>query len=328
MQSWQGSTNFFEVEQWKAHVAQVSSALPALRIPREVGLLVGGWGFEREENLHAGASTSETLRRAGHNVVAIDLDSPESLRQLHEHPFRDCRFAFLCITEELPIQFILDAIGIRYTGSSGGIAAAYYDKWVAQQILRSHGVLVPHTHLVPTRSDTPPNGFEFPAIVKPRSAGASAGMHVVRGPAEWSVSVEAIRVLDRWALAQEFLIGEEFTTFFLDDEILGCIRVGSAQSVWSHGEKARNERRFEYCLERSILAIHAPIGSCAFLSGVRGLSRIDTRVVDGKAFVLDVNTSPYIGAGPGSSTATVCDLSGLTHYGLLQLMYRSAHSER
>ena len=86
-----------------------------------VAVLKGGRSLERQVSLKSGARVQDALDRLGHEVVSIDV-GPDLVQRLEqERP----ELAFVALHgrdgEDGTVQELLDAMGIRYTGS--GVSA-------------------------------------------------------------------------------------------------------------------------------------------------------------------------------------------------------------
>ncbi|WSQ12381.1 ATP-grasp domain-containing protein [Streptomyces sp. NBC_01231] len=293
-------------------------------IPTPIGLLSGGWGFERYENLAAACSIGQTLASYGHQLTTLDLTRPSDLSRLWQSPFLGVPFYFMAVTEELLVHPLLEAAKIGYSGSPAPATAIFYDKWTAGQILTSSGVAVPRTQLLRT-------GFvaqraltqDFPKIVKPRRGGASVGVSLIASGEQLAIALKGLAEIDDWALVQDVVAGIEYTSFFLNSHVLGCLEVGGVGEFWTHEQKRLNSRTFTPCRELSIIDEFERVGQVLSRYGVQSLSRVDAIASPKGLIVLDVNTQPYLGATPGGSVQALCDMTGLTHYELLQLIYKA-----
>lgn len=304
------------------------AAVPTAVIPETVGLLTGGWGFERDESLSAAKSVEETLTMRGHQVNVLDLTRPRDLPLVVQPPFCEVPFCFLTTTEELLVHPLLEAAGVRYGSSPAPVTAALYDKWIAQSVLASHGIGVPPTELVHTAGTvSQPSAAAYPLIVKPRRGGSSVGVSLVAKSDEYADGVAGVAEIDEWALVQAMVPGTEYTAFLLTSRVLGCLRVTGDGRPWLREEKQHNSRVFAQCQEPAVLDAFARVGEVLAMTGVRGLSRVDAIMsADAGLVVLDVNTQPYLGAGRGSSVWALCGSIGLTHYEFLQQIYLVDHT--
>lgn len=112
------------------------------------------------------------------------------------------------------IAWALEAMGYRFTGSSGNALALTTHKALTKQKLVEAGLATPRWWVMRDPEDVDGQGFSFPLIVKPVAEDASLGI----GPEAIVHDVDALRrrvafVVDCYrqaALVEEFIPGREF----------------------------------------------------------------------------------------------------------------------
>jgi len=203
---------------------------------RRVGVLMGGWGAEREVSLQTGAGVAAALEHRGHDVVRIVWEKGGSgLDELLRTARVDV--AFLALHgrggEDGCVQGLLELMGIPYTGSGVLASALAMDKLKAKEMFRLHNVPTP-PYYVATRADVPlleemHGSFGFPAIVKPRREGSSIGLAKVASLAELSDAIELALEFDEHALVERFVRATEVHVGLLDGRVLEKTFKGNEQ---------------------------------------------------------------------------------------------------
>ena len=107
---------------------------------KRVGVLMGGWGEEREVSIKTGEAIAGALERKGHAVTRI-LAGPGL-----EQTLRTSRIevAFLALHgrmgEDGKVQGLLEVMGIPYTGSGVLASALAMRKPFAKKLFRLHNL--------------------------------------------------------------------------------------------------------------------------------------------------------------------------------------------
>jgi D-alanine-D-alanine ligase len=155
-----------------------------------VAVLKGGRSLERQISLKSGVRVQDALERLGHEVIAIDVghDLVERLREAAPD------VAFVALHgrdgEDGTVQELLEAIGIRYTGSGVSACIRCADKVLAKHHMRDAGIPTPDffafnetafkelgaAEALPAIEDR----LRFPIVVKPSNQGSALGIKMAR----------------------------------------------------------------------------------------------------------------------------------------------------
>ena len=224
-----------------------------MRASLRVAVLLGGSSEERGVSLASGCEVARALRRAGHEVVAIDsagepltveaerriLDagigqadlprrSPERAGALPDaeviagtDALADADVVFVALHggagEDGTIQTLLETAGIAYAGSGPVGCALAMDKDLGKRLLRDGGVATPAWAIDPVSADQVVERLGLPLIVKPASGGSSVRLTLADSK---SAVAEAIRVAgaggDR-VLCEQYIAGRELTVGILEE---------------------------------------------------------------------------------------------------------------
>jgi D-alanine-D-alanine ligase len=262
-----------------------------------VAVLMGGPSMEREVSLRSGTAVVGALSDAGMNVTAVDVRGPHFALPAHT----DVAFVALHGTfgEDGGVQQVLEARGVRYTGSGVQASALAFDKSAAKGIFQAHGVPSP-SGVTLARGDSIESllgVMALPLVVKPSRQGSSVGVHLVRDASELEAACADAWRYDAHILVEEFVKGRELTVGLFDGVALPVVEVRPRGEVFTYDAK--------YTKGATEYQVPAPITSLESLQaqewarrahdalGCRDYSRVDLIMdEDGRMVVLEVNTIP------------------------------------
>lgn len=276
-----------------------------------VCVLAGGISHERDVSLRSGRRVADALEAAGFRVTIADPDSdllPQLVAQRPDVVFPAVHGAS---GEDGTLLGLLEALGIRYVGSTAAAAQLAWSKPVARTLAQHAGLSVP-PGLVLSRDvfrelsaaavlevlrEVP----GVPLVVKPGQGGSAQGVTVVRDAEGLARAlVDAFTYADT-ALCERYIDGVEVAVSVLETAE-GPIALPAVEIVplaGDYGFEARynaGETRFFAparldAATSARLAEHAIRAHTAF--GLRDVSRVDF-VVDpaGEPWFLEANAIP------------------------------------
>lgn len=292
---------------------------------KQIGVLLGGMGPEREISLRTGEAMYEALRSRGYQVrkVFVDTDIDRVLRQ---EPI-DVAVIALHGTygEDGCIQGMLEIMGIPYTGCGVLPSALAMDKLKSKEMFRLHNVPTPPYYVVHTQDlddlEQIHGSFGFPCFVKPRRGGSSVGA----GPAESFSTLserchEAVR-FDQSVLVERLITGREVAVGVLDGQALGAIEIEPTAGFYDYKSKYQSGQsvyhfpaRLSPTRYQGVLNLAQRAVQCL---GATGATRVDMLVTPSEnEYVLEVNTLPgmtptsllpKIAEGAGYDFADLCE---------------------
>ena len=289
------------------------------RIPKEttVAVLMGGWSAERQVSLSSGEACSSALRRAGFNVVPIDVQRQRVVSILQDlQP--DVAFNALHGKwgEDGCCSAMLETLQIPYTHSGVLASALAMHKEKSKAIFRAAGIPVADSKVVELERIADHHVMALPYVVKPVAEGSSVGVHIVmsnvNGPP--AMVLEQRDIFGSHAMVERFIPGRELTCAVVGDVALGVIDIVSNNSKFydyvakyapggsQHILPADIPKEvYRKCQQYTIMAHQA--------LGCRGVSRADFRYNDlpggeGELILLEVNTQPGM-----TGTSLVPDLA-------------------
>jgi len=263
----------------------------------KVAVLFGGKSAEREVSLQSGSRVLAALLRQGVDAQAFD----PAERKLDELAAYDRAFIALHgrYGEDGTIQGALELMGIPYTGSGVMASAVGMDKWRTKLLWRSVGLAIPEFVMLTADSDFDDveRQLGLPLFVKPACEGSSIGVTKVRQPGELARAYEAAAKHDTLVIAEQGVLGGEYTVGILGDQALPIIRIVPATDFYDYEAKyLRDDTRY-LCPcglpEARELELRAQALEAFRVLGCRGWGRVDFLMDEqGEAYFLEVNTSP------------------------------------
>lgn len=163
----------------------------------------------------------DALLAAHEEVIMIEADDDafEKLRKARPQIVFNMAEGVWGSDRESQMPAIMEMLRIPYTGSSPLTLGLCLNKARAKEALEYHGVPTARFFLVEAEPFAIPQGFRFPAMVKPVLEGSSKGIRndsIVQDRAELEVKVKSVIAEYRQAaLVEEFLPGREFTVAVL-----------------------------------------------------------------------------------------------------------------
>lgn len=265
----------------------------------KVAVLFGGRSAEREVSLKSGAAVLAALQRSGVDAHAFD----PAKRDLHN--LLDERFDRVFIAlhgrygEDGTVQGALELMGIPYTGSGVMASSIAMDKWRTKMIWQAAGLPIPDFMMLNERSDWDAvvKRLGLPLFVKPANEGSSVGISKVKQVSELKAAYEEAAKHDKLVIAERFIGGGEYTAAILNGRALPVIKIEPANEFYDYEAKyLRDDTRY-LCpcgLSAEQEAEMQALAQQGFaVIGGQGWGRVDfLRGTDGKAYLLEVNTSP------------------------------------
>ncbi|MBK7862293.1 MAG: D-alanine--D-alanine ligase [Archangiaceae bacterium] len=289
-----------------------------------IGILMGGWGEEREISLKTGDAIATALEGRGHDVVRVvagpRLD--ETLRRARIDT------AYLALHgrmgEDGKVQGLLEVLGIPYTGSGVMASALAMNKPVAKRLFRDANLATPVGYVA--HGGEPLNGsvdLGFPCIVKPSLGGSSVGLSLVQSADALQAAIEGACQFGGEALVERFVPGREVTVGILGDRVLGSLEISHPGTTFDFDTKYQSGTARYHLPPRLTPTRVENVEAMALRAyralGCRGYARVDFICSEAGAandLVLEVNTLPgmtatsllpKIAARAGLDFPTLCE---------------------
>ena len=271
----------------------------------KIAVFMGGTSSEKEISLRSGEAVLESLQRQGYDVYGVVLDENNQVTAFLEN---DYDLAYLVLHggngENGKIQAVLDILGKKYTGSGVLASALTMDKNKTKQIAENIGIRVPKSYRNLDSIE------RFPVIIKPVDEGSSKGLFLCNNKEE---AGEALKKL-RKPIIEDYIVGEELTVGVLNGKALGVLKIiPQADVLYDYDSK--------YAKGGSIHEFPAKIEDKSYKEAMKiaekihkefkmkGISRSDFILSEGKLYFLEVNSSPGM-----TKTSLIPDLATLQGY--------------
>jgi D-alanine-D-alanine ligase len=271
----------------------------------KIAVFMGGTSSEKEISLRSGEAVLESLQRQGYDAYGVVLDENNQVTAFLEN---DYDLAYLVLHggngENGKIQAVLDILGKKYTGSGVLASALTMDKNKTKQIAENIGVRVPKSYRDLDSIE------RFPVIIKPVDEGSSKGLFLCNNKEE---AGEALKKL-RKPIIEDYIVGEELTVGVLNGKALGVLKIiPQADVLYDYDSK--------YAKGGSIHEFPAKIEDKSYKEAMKiaerihkefkmkGISRSDFILSEGKLYFLEVNSSPGM-----TKTSLIPDLATLQGY--------------
>jgi D-alanine-D-alanine ligase len=269
-----------------------------------VGVLMGGWGEEREIAMKTGEAVASALERGGHRVTRI-LCGP-GLAQTLRSSGVEVVFNALHgrVGEDGRVQGLLEVLGLPYTGSGVLASALAMNKPFAKKLFRLHNLPTPHGYCVAPadahRASALHADVGFPCVVKPACGGSSVGLSVVHDEGALEAAVRKASRCGGQALIERLVRGRELTVGIVGDEVLGSCEISFEGETFDYARKYQRGARY-HLPPRLSPTRRANIEALALAAyralGCRGYARIDFLASDtDNDVLLEVNTLPGLTA--------------------------------
>ena len=274
----------------------------------KVAVLMGGTSAERDISLMSGKGVLAALQSRGVDAHAFDPREHELLA-LRTQGFARC---FIALHgrhgEDGTVQGALELLGLPYTGSGVMASAIGMDKVMTTRVWLAEGLPTPrYVCLAPGEQTAErlarlPGELGLPLIVKPPHEGSSIGVTKVESAAQMKDAVALSARHDPDVLCEEFIDGMELTCPVLGSGstavALPVIRIVPPAAGYDYNNTYFTDEVKYLCpsglapaqeaeVQRIVLAAYSTLGC-------RGWGRADLmlRAVDGRPFLLEINTSP------------------------------------
>lgn len=264
-----------------------------------VGVLYGGTSAEREVSLLSGKAVIEALVRSGVEVVPIDVGA-DLLQQLPAHQLdRVLIMLHGPGGEDGSLQGALQFLGLPYTGSGVFASALAMDKLHSKQFWQGVGLPTPKFAVLDKHTDWQATLDELGGVVmvKPSHEGSSLGMTRADSKESLREAWQAAARLDSSVIAEQWIVGAEYTVAILGDEMLPPIKLETDHTFYDYDAKylADDTRYLCPCgLDAEAEERLRELARKAFDSlGCSGWGRVDVMADQaGEFYLLEVNTIP------------------------------------
>jgi D-alanine-D-alanine ligase len=274
-----------------------------------VAVLKGGRSLERQVSLKSGARVQDALERLGHEVIGIDVGHDLVARLRRAAP----EVAFVALHgrdgEDGTVQELLEALGIRYTGSGVSACIRCADKVLAKHHMLDAGIPTPDFFAFNETAfkelgaaDALPaieQRLRFPIVVKPSGQGSALGIKFAAAPKDVPGALVAAFSYGDKVLLEQHVDGRDLAVSILDGEALPVVEAVPREEDFYDFEARYEIGRTEFVcpaeLPEEVTARTQEIALEVWrVLGCRGFARVDLMLgtQTGELAVLEANTIP------------------------------------
>ena len=266
----------------------------------KVGVIMGGISSEREISLKSGEQVLLNLNRDKYEeIIPIIIDSKNEVIE----KIKGIDFAFLALHgrfgEDGTIQGVLETMGIPYSGCKVLQSAICMNKGVTKRIVKAVGIDTAKWLIVKSVEEIDYEKIrelQYPLFIKPNNGGSSVATFLVKSEDEVERSVREGLKYDSEIMIEEYIEGEEITSFVLNGEVFPTVMIKSQNGEFfdyasKYEENGAEEEvvLLEEKLQEKINHISKKVWD---ILGCNSYVRIDMIVSDGVPYLLEVNTLP------------------------------------
>lgn len=285
------------------------------------------------------------LRDHGHQVVRLEADAtfPTRLADSRVDVVFNIAEGFVGRCREAHVPAVCEMLGIEYTGSDPLTLAAGLDKAVSKRLLREASVPTPAFFLVNGSPMKVPQGFAFPAIVKPNAEGSSKGIglssvaHDAQQLAQIVADLRGRYGRSIPVIVETFVKGREVTVGLLAkggklaalDPMEVVFLQDDGMRIYGYDLKQNWDGKLTYQCparldEKHLRACRSVAEQAARTLGCRDVARVDLRLdSEGVPWVIEVNPLP--GLTPSySDIVMIAEASGMSYRDLIARILESA----
>jgi len=271
-----------------------------------LALLSGGVSSERQVSLNSGAQVFNALDKDRYEITQYDpkTDLPKLVMDAS-----DIDAALIILHgpfgEDGTVQGLLDLLDIPYQGAGVLGSAVAMNKLVAKRLYE--GAKVPTPSYLSFTLNQEINIPEvvarlgLPLVVKPACAGSSVGMTIVKAQKELAAAIRLGFAHDDTLIFETYVKGIELTCGVLGNETLEALPVieiipGASHEYFDYEAKYVAGETEEICPARIDEPTREKVQQLAIKAHealfLKGYSRTDMILKDGKLSVLETNTIP------------------------------------
>jgi D-alanine-D-alanine ligase len=298
----------------------------------KIAVIFGGSSEERDVSIASGLQVISGLRKAGHDVIAVDTAkgvlTPEAERSLMDFEvlnkppeshvlveicskspvavvgtpeLNDVDVVFIALHggsgEDGTFQALLEASKIPFTGSSHVGSAIAMDKDVSKSLMVAVGVPTPAWQMCNLESKDVVNSLGFPVVVKPNAQGSTIGLSLVHNLEELPSAIAKAAQFDNEVMLETYVAGREFTIGILEGQPLTVGEIVAPSEIFDYESKYQRggaQEIFPAQIPEAVTRKIQELGARVHKAlKLGGYSRVDFRMDEvGNLWCLEANSVP------------------------------------
>lgn len=271
---------------------------------KKIAVVMGGISSEREISLKSGAGVFESLDREKYEPIKVVIDEKTDI--ITKIP-DDVDFAFLALHgkfgEDGCVQSVLETRDIPYSGCGPLSSAMCMDKNISKKICKASGIPTADWITVKSIEEIDYDRIEemgYPVFIKPNSGGSSVATFMIKEKAGIEDAVRQGLEVDTEVMIEQYLPGEECTSFILDGEVFPTVSIKSEQEFFDFEAKYSSDNgaveEVVYLEESLQNKLNEYSRMCWDAFNCRAYVRVDFIISNGVPYVLELNTLPGLTA--------------------------------
>ncbi|QQQ87384.1 D-alanine--D-alanine ligase [Peptacetobacter hiranonis] len=271
---------------------------------KKIAVVMGGISSEREISLKSGAGVFESLDREKYEPIKVVIDEKTDI--ITKIP-DDVDFAFLALHgkfgEDGCVQSVLETRDIPYSGCGPLSSAMCMDKNISKKICKASGIPTADWITVKSIEEIDYDRIEemgYPVFVKPNSGGSSVATFMIKEKAGIEDAVRQGLEVDTEVMIEQYLPGEECTSFILDGEVFPTVSIKSEQEFFDFEAKYSSDNgaveEVVYLEESLQNKLNEYSRMCWDAFNCKAYVRVDFIISNGVPYVLELNTLPGLTA--------------------------------
>ena len=271
---------------------------------KKIAVIMGGISSEREISLKSGAGVLGSLDREKYEPIEVVIDKKTDI--ITKIP-DDVDFAFLALHgkfgEDGCVQSVLETRDIPYSGCGPLSSAMCMDKNISKKICKASEIPTADWITVKSIEEIDYDRIEemgYPVFVKPNSGGSSVATFMIKEKAGIEDAVRQGLEVDTEVMIEQYLPGEECTSFILDGEVFPTVSIKSEQEFFDFEAKYSSDNgaveEVVYLEESLQNKLNEYSKMCWDAFNCRAYVRVDFIISNGVPYVLELNTLPGLTA--------------------------------
>ena len=267
---------------------------------KKIAVIMGGISSEREISLKSGAGVLGSLDREKYEPIEVVIDKKTDI--ITKIP-DDVDFAILALHgkfgEDGCVQSVLETRDIPYSGCGPLSSAMCMDKNISKKICKASGIPTADWITVKSIEEIDYDRIEemgYPVFVKPNSGGSSVATFMIKEKAGIEDAVRQGLEVDTEVMIEQYLPGEECTSFILDGEVFPTVSIKSEQEFFDFEAKYSSDNgaveEVVYLEESLQNKLNEYSKMCWDAFNCRAYVRVDFIISNGVPYVLELNTLP------------------------------------
>ncbi len=302
---------------------------------KKILIISGGISKERVISIDTGIQVAKELKKNRYNVKIVEpgfrlLDDIKKFKP-------DIIFNALHgqYGEDGYIQTILESTGVPYTHSGVISSAIAMDKELSKKIFSKNNILTPK-HILYSFNKSKSNliklinkKLKFPVVIKPLNEGSSVNVFICTR----SNIFKNIKILKNYKkiIIEEFIGGREIQAAIIGKKKLGIIELKPKRKFYDYKAKYSSKAKTKHIIpvelsKKDYNKIMNDALKAHQLIGCRGVTRSDFKFLNGKFYLLEINTQP--GMTKLSLVPEIAEHCGINFIKLIELILEDASTNK